>query len=239
MTSIARTLGGIGISLAAAIVIVTVAIGPFLTPAWVAFEQDRAQATAWTGFTAAELRTATDAILADLILGPPAFDVTVAGAPVLNDRERGHMRDVRAVFGGLVVVAATATVILALATLRSAGSEPVRRVARDDLWRAVGRGSALLAVATVGLGVVALVAFDALFEVFHRILFPAGSYAFDPGTERLVQLFPFQFWQETAIAVGAVIVVLSLVTSLIARRRRAAVAPDADPTVVPALVAGR
>ena len=64
-------------------------------PVWVAFEQGRAEATAWTGFSEPELRTATDAILADLVFGPPDFDVAVAGQPVLIERERGHMRDVR------------------------------------------------------------------------------------------------------------------------------------------------
>ena len=44
--------------------------------------------------------TATDAILADLVVGPPDFDVAVAGTPVLIERERAHMRDVRGVFAG-------------------------------------------------------------------------------------------------------------------------------------------
>ena len=64
------------------------------------------------------------------------------------------------------------------------------------------RGGALgLIVGRGGRGV-ALVAFDWLFETFHSLFFPGGSYDFDPATERLVQLFPFQFWQETAIVVG-------------------------------------
>lgn len=239
MTSIARGMGRVGVGLATAIVIVTVAIIPFLTPAWVAFEQDRAQAAAWTGFSEPDLRAATEAILADLVLGPPAFDVTVAGVPVLNDRERGHMRDVRAVFSGLVVATVAAVVVLTLGGLRSRGTADGRSTARRDLWRAIGRGAAWLAVATVGLGVLALVAFDTLFEVFHRILFPAGSYAFDPGTERLVQLFPFQFWQETAIAVGVVIVVLATATAGIARRRGRAASTATDHAPVPAWTTSR
>ena len=39
------------IGVATAIVIVTLTIVPFLSPQWVAFEQGRADATAWTGFT--------------------------------------------------------------------------------------------------------------------------------------------------------------------------------------------
>jgi integral membrane protein (TIGR01906 family) len=65
-------------------------------------------------------------------------------------------------------------------------------------------------------GIVSFVAFDALFETFHRIFFAGGSYTFDPATERLVQLFPFQFWQETAIVVGAVCIVLAAIVAAVA-----------------------
>ncbi len=79
--------------------------------------------------------------------------------------------------------------------------------------------------AIVALGAVALVAFDALFETFHEVLFPAGSYDFDPATERLVQFFPFQFWQDTAIVVGVAIVAACAVVAAAAgpRARRARV----------------
>lgn len=81
---------------------------------------------------------------------------------------------------------------------------------RRRWWRAVRRGALALVVGLVALGVASFVAFDALFEVFHRLVFPGGSYTFVPTTERLVQLFPFRFWQETAIAVGAVAIVLGI-----------------------------
>jgi len=198
------------LSLATAVVIVTLAVLAFMTPQWVAFEQGRANATAWTGYSTEELRVATVAILADLVFGPPDFDVEVRGEPVLVERERGHMRDVRSVFVGLWVLAAVSVVVLAAAALRGD---------RHATWRAVRRGAFVLTGVIVALGVVALVAFDALFEAFHTIFFPAGSYTFDPATERLVQLFPFQFWQETAVVVGIVIIALALIVATVAGRR--------------------
>jgi integral membrane protein (TIGR01906 family) len=211
VSSLGGRLASIAIGIATAIVIVAVAIVPFLTPAWVGFEQGRSEAQAWTGYSAADLEAATNAILADLVIGPPDFDVEVAGAPVLDDRERGHMRDVRSVFGGLAVAAVISALVLLIAA--------IARRDRAANWRAVGRGAAVLAVAVVSLGIVALVAFDTLFTVFHEVLFPAGSYDFDPATERLVQLFPFQFWQESAIVVGIVIVAISAVVALVALER--------------------
>jgi integral membrane protein (TIGR01906 family) len=199
------------VGLATAVLIVTAAITPLLTPPWVAFEQDRAQATAWTGWSQAELRSATDAILADLVLGPPDFDVAVTGQPVLNERERGHMRDVRTVFLSLWVLAALSLVVVAIAFARAGD--------RRSLWRAVDLAARILAVAVVALGAVALVAFETLFAVFHRLLFPGGSYTFDPSTERLVQLFPFAFWQETAIVAAVVIVVIAALVAWTAGRR--------------------
>lgn len=206
----ARPIASILIGLATAIVLVTAVVLPFLTPQWIAFEQGRANATGWTGYSTEELRTATDAILSDLVFGPPEFDVEVAGEAVLVERERGHMRDVQTVFTGLWLLAAASIVILVVAS---------RRIARATLWRAVRRGALVLAGGVAVAGVVALVAFGALFELFHRILFPGGSYTFDPASERLVQLFPFAFWQETAMAVGAVLVVVAIAVAAIAGRR--------------------
>ncbi len=188
----------VAIGLATAVVVVALAVLPFLSPQWVAFEQGRSNALGWTGYTSTELSAATGSILSDLVLGPPTFEVQVRGQAVLDERERGHMRDVRTVFSGLWLLTAISGVVLALA---------VRRPDRRATWRSVRRGAIGLAAAVVALGGVAFVAFDALFETFHQVLFPAGSYDFDPATERLVQLFPFQFWQETAIVVGVVIIV--------------------------------
>jgi integral membrane protein (TIGR01906 family) len=203
-------MASLGVGLATVVVILTIAVVPFLTPQWVALEQGRANATAWTGYTTEELRSATDAILADLVLGPPDFDVEVGGEAVLAERERGHMRDVRSVFGGLWILSGVSVVILVGAAVRGD---------RRATWRSVRRGALALTGTVVVLGAVALVAFDALFELFHRVFFPAGSYTFDPATERLVQLFPFQFWQETAVMVGIVIVAIALVVATVAGRR--------------------
>lgn len=196
------------VSLAAILVIAGVAVAPLLTPTWVGFEQERSQATAWTGFTSEQVRTATDDLLADLVVGPPDFDVAIDGVAVLNEREREHLRDVRAVFGGfalLVVVAA----VLVLIGRRSLGA------AR---WRAaLRRGGTWTVIALVVAGVVAAVAFDTAFEIFHQLFFAGGSYSFDPRTERLVQLFPNQFWVDSTIVAGAFMALIALAVRRLTR----------------------
>ena len=133
------------------------------------------------------------------------------------------MRDVRGVFIGFFAVVLIAVVVAAVI------NAPRDAASRRASWMAVRGGSIGLIAVLVVAGAIAVVAFDALFETFHQLFFPGGSYAFDPATERLVQLFPFQFWQETAIAVGVVSALLAAVVAGVATRR---LARPADPPPV-------
>ena len=210
---LSASLGDIWIAVATGIAIVALTIPLFLNPLWVGFEQGRAQATAWTGYTDVQLADATGAILADLVFGPPDFDVAVNGTPVLDERERGHMRDVRGVFIGFFGVAIVGSIVGLLIAARRRGED------RHASWRAARAGSIGLIVVLIVGGAISLVAFDALFETFHRLFFAGGSYDFDPSTEKLVQLFPFQFWQETAIVVGVVSILVAGIVAAVATIR--------------------
>jgi integral membrane protein (TIGR01906 family) len=214
-----QILGGVLIGIATAIVILAVAVLPFLSPAWVGFEQDRAQAPAWTGYSDTDIRVVTGSILVDLVTDQGDFGVTLNGAPVLSERERSHMRDVRGVFDAFGVLALLSIAILVVAFLRARNA-----AARDRLWAAVRRGARGLAVGIAVVGVVAIFAFDAAFELFHRLFFTAGTYDFDPRTSRLVQLFPDQFWSETTMVVGLVGLILALAVGWFASRKLGAAA---------------
>jgi integral membrane protein (TIGR01906 family) len=210
-------------ALSTAVVVLALAVLPFLNPAWVAFEQGRSQAAAWTGFAPDDLRAASNAILFDLVIGPPGFDVAVDGVPVLSEAERGHMRDVRGAFAGFAILAGLALLWLVAA----------RRIARagPDFWRPVRAGAIGLLGTIVVLGVVAAVAFDAAFDLFHRLLFAGGTWSFDPATDRLVQLFPMQFWFETSIVVGLVVLSLALVAIRVAGSKAGDRAPGGEALV--------
>jgi integral membrane protein (TIGR01906 family) len=213
-STLAARLGGIATATAAALVIVGIAIVPFLTPAWVAFEQGRSDALAWTGLSPAELRFATDSILRDLLIGGDFRIVMGSDGLLLNEREIGHMRDVQSVFAwfGLLVVIAAGSLVLLHRGARRLGHP-------ERWWSAVGTGARWLIVGVVVGGIVAALAFDVAFEVFHRLFFSGGSYLFDPRTDRLVQLFPFAFWSETTIVLGGLIVVLAAIVAVAAARR--------------------
>ena len=214
-------LAALATAIAAAVVVIAIAILPFLTPAWVSFEQGRTGAAALTGYSPTELNAATGAILHDLVIGPPDFAVTVGGAPVLEERERAHMRDVRGVFAGFGLLAIVSAIgLVALAAGARAMGHPERS------WAAIAAGMRGLIVGIVVAGVISAVAFDAVFELFHRLFFPGGSYTFDPRTDRLVQLFPFDFWSETTIVLGIVIVAIAAVVAVVSGRRARAGAAE-------------
>jgi integral membrane protein (TIGR01906 family) len=205
--------GAVFLSVATAFVVLGATMLPFFSSSWIGFEQDRAGSAALTGYAPADVHAATDSIVHDLIFGG-AFDVQVAGAAVLDPAEQSHMRDVRAAFGNFTLVSVVSLAALVLAAWRGRYS-----AVRVTVWQAIRRGASWLVVLLVGLGVVAVVAFDAAFELFHQLLFPGGNFDFDPRTEKLVQLFPVPFWSDTALAFGAAAIAVSLAVAWYARRR--------------------
>ncbi len=202
------------VAVATIIVIAGVSVALFLTPQWVAFEQGRSGAATLTGFPSAEVDRVTGEVLRDLVVGPPAFAETVAGQAVFNDRERSHLVDVRSVFGSFGLLVLIGAIVLIVIGVATRGGRAFRRGA--------GVGALVLAGGIVVGGLVSAVAFDQAFETFHELFFAGGTYTFDPLSDRLVQLFPIQFWEETSLAVGVVILLLCAIVSLWALRPRAA-----------------
>ena len=94
-----------------------------------------------------------------------------------------------------------------------------------------------MAVTIVG-GLAGVLFFDQAFELFHELFFPAGSYLFDPATEKLVQLFPQAFWVDSTIGVGAVVVALAAGLWWLGRRRATALEARLAPATVPATAPG-
>jgi integral membrane protein (TIGR01906 family) len=208
--TVGRRLQGIAVAVSTALVITGLTIAVFFNPVWVSFGQARADAAAWTGWPAPVVDSVTREIVAEVWLGPGTFAQAVAGVPVFEARERAHMADVRRVVMEFYALVVAAAAVLFLAGVMSRGA--------PWFWRAVGTGSKLLAIGTVAIGITFAIFFDTAFTIFHEFLFPAGSWTFDPATDRLVQLFPDQFWTETSIAIAVVGLLLATGTWLVARR---------------------
>jgi integral membrane protein (TIGR01906 family) len=209
-TPFGRRLAGIAVAVASALVVVGVAIALFFNPAWVSFAQGRANAAAFTGWTPQQVDTVTRDIVMEVWLGPGTFGQDVAGTPVFAERERAHMADVRRVVLEFYALVLAGAVVLLLAGIASRGAA--------WFWRAVGTGAKVLTVGTVAVGVAFFVLFDTAFTIFHELFFPAGSWTFDPATDRLVQLFPYQFWTETSVVIAVVCLALAVAVWAVAWR---------------------
>jgi integral membrane protein (TIGR01906 family) len=183
-----------------------------LQPLYVHTALDAAGAPEILGVSRAEAHSLSDQTVDELLFGPGTFRFAgTSGEPFYDPAEAAHLRDVRLVLYGFLGLALLGAVFTGGA---------VARGWRDRLvWRAIGRGGAGLAVGLIGAGLLALVAFDLVFELFHRIFFPGGNWAFDPATQRLVQLYPLAFWQLTAAAIGLLGIIGGLAVWAVARLR--------------------
>jgi hypothetical protein len=186
---------------ATAIVILAVALLLLMTPFWMHFAISAADSTQF-GIHPLPF-TLSDITVAELFFGPGTFSAFGAD-------EAAHMRDVRVVLLLFLGLAAVSAVVLGVS---------IRRTSRDPgTWRSIARGGLALAVALVVLGSVAAFAFEATFELFHRIFFPGGNWAF-PATSLLIRLYPYGFWELSSAALGLLGIGGGLIVWLLARRK--------------------
>ena len=198
-----------GITLA---VVITLA-GPLLlfNPAFTSALQARHGVADAFDTSQAEVDRVTAEMLGDLFVGG-SFDAALAGEPpLLNERERSHMGDVARLVQILAGVT-LAALLLAVVTAWLLRREPARQ-GRIMLLAAASIGAVALVLAAAFA-----VAFDAAFLAFHQLLFPPGTYLFEPGS-RLITLFPGGFWFDASLAAGAAIVITAVAMALIGLRR--------------------
>ena len=188
-----------------AMAVVVLLTGPLLLffPPVVSFEQARHDVPRLLGTDQATVDRATAAMLGDLLRnGDFGVSIVPSGEPVLDAKERSHMRDVGGVVRGLLLADAIALALALLLGWRLR-REPARR-ARAMLAAAAGIG-----VGALALGAFFALAFDAAFAAFHAIFFAAGTWTFGPDSN-LLRFFPEPLWYELALLAGATIVLSTL-----------------------------
>ena len=201
MKSLRRLLRRALFALAAAALTIAATTAIFLTPPVVHLLLGVSDAPATLGVEPAVAEGLSDALVGDLLTGG-AFDAPLGGAPLLSAGERAHLADV----GGLLrtVLGAGVGGLLLLGFARLRRRTWLRAAARDGAMLIAG--GALAAAAAFAL------AFDATFSFFHGLFFAAGTWSFNPATDRLVQLYPERFWILAALLFCVTLAAISLIT---------------------------
>lgn len=119
---------------------------------------------------------------------------------LFNPRETAHLRDVKDLFQltfriqelGVIYVF---TYVVGVFIWAREGS--LRRLATQILV-----ASLVVMAIILALGAVALLGFDRAFEEFHFVAFDNDLWRLNPRTDRLIQMFPQDFWFDASMLVG-------------------------------------
>ena len=197
------------LALAAAALTIGATTAIFLTPPVVHLLLSVSDAHTVLGVEARAAEALSDALVGDL-LTDGAFDAPLGDAPLLSAGERSHLVDVGNLLRAVLVAGFGGLVVLALARARR--RTWLRVAIRDGAALIVG--GALLAAAAFTL------AFDATFSFFHGLFFAAGTWTFNPATDRLVQLYPQEFWTLAALLFCLALALLSFAAYRMTARSR-------------------
>jgi len=125
-------------------------------------------------------------------------DLADASGPIYNERELGHMEDVKALTQKVFPL----QVVLGLFVLALGGGMIYRGgMPRRAALRGLLGGAALSWGLLVGLTLLVFLNFDWFFVQFHLIFFEGETWLF-PATDSLIRLFPPQFWFDAAVLIG-------------------------------------
>ena len=131
-------------------------------------------------------------------------DLELEGDTAFNERELGHMVDVKRVMWALLRAGLAAGLVVVGGTVALA-------IRRDPLApMGLLRGSQLTLGLLVSVGLLMVVGWQIFFVGFHELFFPPGSWSF-PYTDTLIRLYPERFWMD----VGSVIVGLMIALSVV------------------------
>jgi integral membrane protein (TIGR01906 family) len=118
------------------------------------------------------------------------------GTPIYNQRELEHMHDVKV----LVQQMLTAWLIVGIG-LVGLGIWAWRGNWLRSFWQSISRGGFIATALILGILLLVMVSFNALFTAFHRIFFEGDTWIF-LYSDTLIRLFPLPLWQDAFIFMG-------------------------------------
>lgn len=162
-----------------------------------------------TGVSEPELRRASRELIAYFNSSDPAVrirvDVDGQDEQLFSPREVRHLEDVKDLLAVTFFVQELAlgyVLIYVVGVFVWSAESPLRSLATQAL---VGCALAVAVLAAVGL--LAASGFESSWEGFHEVFFANDLWQLDPDTDRLIQMFPEEFWFRAVLFVGALVLV--------------------------------
>jgi len=120
------------------------------------------------------------------------------GSPLFNERELGHMQDVKVVTKGALRVWYVSVLLLA-----GLGIWAWYGKGRQAYVQGLRRGGWLMIGLVAAIGLFGAIAFWQLFTLFHGLFFEGDSWLF-LFSDTLIRLFPIRFWQDAFLWAGVI-----------------------------------
>jgi integral membrane protein (TIGR01906 family) len=128
-----------------------------------------------------------------------------SGDPVYNEREIGHMIDVKVVADAF----RTAFWVMAVILVVGYGFLLIRQETRLDAFQALFHGGLFTTSLLIVIGVLIGAAWTFVFTQFHNLFFDSGTWVFH-YSDSLIRLFPEQFWLDFGILWAGLVFVTGL-----------------------------
>ncbi len=139
-------------------------------------------------------------------LGDLRFD---DGSALFNARELRHMEDVKGVVKGAFRAGYICAAFLFLGVVWAWATD-----GWNSLRKSVARGGWVSVILLVGTSFLAVVGFQTLFVVFHRVFFEGETWIFR-YSDTLIRLFPMRFWRDAFLVFGALTAGSGLLVALL------------------------
>jgi len=138
------------------------------------------------------------------------------GEQIFNERELGHMQDVKGVVTGMRTALASALVFLVVINLVAVlglKTKSILHAYRRGAWGVIGIILAILIFVAMN--------FHKLFTWFHQLFFEGGTWLFY-SSDTLIRLFPMRFWQDAFICVGVLSLISGIIVIILCNKRQEA-----------------
>ncbi len=130
--------------------------------------------------------------------------------PLYNEREIGHMLDVKHLFDGIKRLLRILFVVV------PAGLIALFFLDRSQMYDAIYRGGWATIILLASIAIFILVGWSLFFTTFHELLFPPGTWTFY-YTDSLIRLFPEKFWFDVGVIISVSSLLLGVVVMFIGR----------------------